>query len=136
MQKLWICIQFCKGPHNEAKWMSGRQVDYGSNFSNGTSCCYFSLCSYIVLLQLLVLFLLPDRHWTGNLSKTRQHTTTDQPLNWHSAFENWSPEHPCADRKSANAIPTVFHGTPSLSPSISVSPNTYVCVCVCVCPSI
>lgn len=47
---------------------------------------------------------------------------SDQPANWHSVFENWSPEHPCADRKCTNAIPTAAIHTVS----------AYVCLCLCV----
>lgn len=56
--------------------------------------------------------------------KLHNTAATDQ-ANWHSAFENWSPEHPCADRKCANATATA--SCPSLSGC-----DLFVCVCMCV----
>jgi len=104
MQKLWICIsisasaQLAKRAAAKmvAKWM-WRCRGFTDRLS---SCPAVQLSTFLVLRN-------------GMSSRAREPVA--EP-NWHSVFENWSPEHPCADRKCTNT--GVIYA------------SAWVCVCV------
>lgn len=77
---------------------------------------------------------LPAQHFLQSEQRANpklDNTAATDQANWHSAFENWSPEHPCADRKCANAMATLQRCHPaSLSLTVSV---IYLRDCVCAC---